>query len=318
MQNQMQTMTEMMKIISQIIDLSKEEEMLKQESKNISSMSKQNDANAEKQEEIKNNLKNLLRQMTELSQKTFAISPEMGKALGKALRSMGESQIAMQTRNGMAASIKQGEAMAQLNQAAKMMNNAMQSMMKPGGQGGGMMSLMQQLKKLSGQQMSLNQLTQKLGQGRMTQQQMAKLQRLAQQQSLIKKSMQELNKEAKESGQSKKLPVDFDRVIQDMKEVITGMKTQKLDDNLIKTQKRILSKLLDAQRSINERDFEKRRESNSGTDYARKSPEQLNLERNKNAEQIRRELLNSIKAGYTQDYQELIRKYFEALGKEKK
>ena len=93
------------------------------------------------------------------------------------------------------------------------------------------------------------------------------------------------------------------------------MKTQKLDDNLIKTQKRILSKLLDAQRSINERDFEKRRESNSGTDYVRKSPEQLNLEKNKNAEQIRRELLNSIKAGYTQDYQELIRKYFEALGK---
>jgi len=317
-QNQMQTMTEMMKIISQIIDLSKEEETLKQESKNISSMSKQNDANSEKQEEIKNNLKNLLQQMTKLSQKTFAISPEMGKALGKALRSMGESQIAMQTRNGMVASIKQGEAMAQLNEAAKMMNNAMQSMMKPGGQGGGMMSLMQQLKKLSGQQMSLNQMTQQLRQGRMTQQQMAQLKRLAQQQSLIRKSMQELNKEAKESGQSKKLPVDFDRVIQDMKEVITGMKTQKLDDNLIKTQKRILSKLLDAQRSINERDFEKRRESNSGTDYARKSPGQLNLEKNKNAEQIRRELLNSIKAGYSQDYQELIRKYFEALGKEKK
>ncbi len=317
MQNQMQTMTEMMKIISQIIDLSKEEELLKKDNKNISPTSTQADNNARKQEEIKNNLGKLLRQMSALSQKTFAISPEMGKALGKALRNMGESQMAMENRNGALALMKQGDAMGQLNEAAKMMNNALQSMMKPGGQGGGMMSLMQQLKKLSGQQMSLNQLTQQLGKNGMTQQQMAQLQRLAQQQSIIKKSMQELNKEAKESGLTKKLPVDFDRVIQDMKEVITGMKTQKLDDNLIKTQKRILSKLLDAQRSINERDYEKRRESNSGTDIAGKSPGQLNLERNKKSEQIRRELLNSVKEGYSQDYQELIRKYFEALEKEK-
>ena len=317
MQSQIQTMTEMMKIINQIIDLSKEEEQLKKGNKNISPTSAQADANARKQEEVKGNLEKLLQQMSALSQKTFAISPEMGNALGKAMRNMGESQMAMQNRNGSLAAIKQGDAMGQLNEAAKMMNNALQSMMKPGGQGGGMMSLMQQLKKLSGQQMSLNQLTQQLGKNGMTQQQMAQLQRLAQQQSIIRKSMQELNKEAKEAGLTKKLPVDFDRVLQDMREVITGMKTQKLDDNLIKTQKRILSKLLDAQRSINERDYEKRRESNSGTDIARKSPEQLNFEKNKKSEQIRRELLNSVKEGYSHDYQELIRKYFEALEKGK-
>ncbi len=317
MQDRMQTMTEMMKIISQILNLSKEEEQLKNESKNISPTSQRSDNNARKQEEIKDNLENLMQQMSALSQKTFAISPEMGNALGKAMRNMGESQMAMQNRNGNLASMKQGDAMGQLNEAAKMMNNALQSMMQPGGQGGGMMSLMQQLKKLSGQQMSLNRLTQQLGKNGMTQQQMAQLQRLAQQQSIIKKSMQELNKEAKEAGLTKKLPVDFDRVIQDMKEVISGMKTQKLDDNLIKTQKRILSKLLDAQRSINEKDYEKRRESNTGTDIARKSQGQLNYEKNEKSEQIRRELLNSIKEGYSQDYQELIRKYFEALEKER-
>jgi len=318
MQNQIQTMTEMMKIISQIIDLSQQEELLKQESKNLNPASKQSDNNIRKQEEIKNDLGNLLKQMAALSQKTFAISPEMGNALGKAARNMDESQRAMQNRNGYLASSKQGAAMGNLNEAAKMMGNAMQAMMKPGGQGGGMMSLLQQLQKLSGQQMSLNQLTQRLGQnGRMTQQQMAQLQRLAQQQSLIKKSMQALNKEAKETGQSKKLPVDFDRVIQDMKEVITGMKTQKLDAELITTQNRILSKLLDAQRSINEKDYEKRRESNSGTDIVKKSPEQIDFEKKQNSDEIRRELLNSIKEGYSKDYQELIRNYFEALQKEK-
>ena len=38
--------------------------------------------------------------MSELSQKTFAISPEMGKALGNANQKMDQSMQSMQNRNG--------------------------------------------------------------------------------------------------------------------------------------------------------------------------------------------------------------------------
>ena len=101
-----------------------------------------------------------------------------------------------------------------------------------------------------------------------------------------------------------------------MREVITNMNTDKIDDDLVQSQQQILSKLLDAQRSINERDFEKNRESNSSKNFARKTPNELNLNSEKN--KIKDELLKIIKEGYSKDYEDLIRKYYEILENEKK
>ena len=85
---------------------------------------------------------------------------------------------------------------------------------------------------------------------------------------------------------------------------------------MVQKQERILSKLLDAQRSINERDYEKRRESNSGQNIVRQSPADLNLSLQKEKDKIRDELNRAINEGYTKDYEDLIRKYYEALQKE--
>ena len=311
--NQMQVMNDMMKIIDNLLTLSKEQEQLKDETGNLNSSSSQFNENAQQQDQLRRNLGKILQQMSGLSQKTFAITPEMGKALGKAQAEMSESLNAIQGRNGALASQKQTGAMKALNEAASLTQNAMNRMMQGGGQGGGMMSLMQQLQQMSQQQMGLNKLTKMLQQGNLTQQQMAQMQRLAQEQQLIKKSLEQLNKESRETGQSKKLTADLEKVLEEMQEVITGMKTQKIDDNLIQTQERILSKLLDAQRSINERDFEKTRESTAGNNFNRESPPELSTEEGR--EKLRDELLKAIREGYSKDYEELIRKYFELLEK---
>lgn len=256
--------------------------------------------------------------MSDLSQKTFAISPEMGRSLGDAKKEMDNSTQAMKSRNGMLAANQQGEAMKSLNEAAMMMKNSMESMMQGGGQGG-LMSLMQQLQGLSGQQMNLNNLTQKLQQmmqGGMTPQQQLEMQRLSQQQQLIQKSLDQLNREAKVSGQSTKLPGDLDNILQKMQEVVTDMQGEKLNDELIQKQENILNKLLDAQRSINERDYEKERESRSGENVARNFPAELDLSSANTLNKIRDELNKAVKEGYSRDYEELIRKYYEILQNE--
>jgi hypothetical protein len=166
--------------------------------------------------------------------------------------------------------------------------------------------------------MSLNNLTQSLqqmGQGKLTPEQQSQLQRLAQQQDIIKKSLKQLNEEAEKSGESKTLPSNLKDILKQMEEVVTDMKTGKLDDQLVQKQERILSRLLDAQKSINERDYEKQRESNSGQNVIRQSPADLNLylkDRNK----LKDELNNAVNEGYSKDYEELIRKYYEQLEKE--
>jgi hypothetical protein len=317
--NQMQTFTDMMKILDNSLTLSKMQEELKNESQMLNPNSSKFNENAQQQNNLSGNLDNILGQMSDLSQKTFAITPEMGRALGDAKRRMQESIQAMQNRNGNMAANNQGEAMKSLNEAATLMKSSMEAMMQGGGQGG-MMSLMQQLQKMSGMQMNLNNLTQMLQQsmqGKFTPQQQAELQRLAQQQQLIQKSLEQLNNEAKQSGESKKLPANLENILKQMQEVVTDMHTERLDDNLVQKQERILSRLLDAQRSINERDYEKERESFIGENVSRKSPSELNLSSEQGRDLIRDELNKAGREGYSKDYENLIRKYFEALQGEK-
>ena len=319
MQNQLQTFTDMMKILDNMLELSKMQEELKNETRKSEPNSSSFNEKAEEQENLKRNLSNLMNQMSELSQKTFAISPEMGRALGDAKKKMQQSIQAMQNRNGSFAGITQEEAMMHINEAASMMKGSMEAMMQGGGGSGGMMSLMQQLKQLSGQQMKLNNLTQMLKQmqqGQMSPQQQGEMQRLSQQQELIRKSLGQLNEEAKISGESKKIPADLESIMNEMYEVLTDMKTEKLDDNLIQKQEHILSKLLDAQRSINERDFEKERKSRSGENVVLKSPSDINLDSEEGKEKLKDELNKAVQEGYVKDFEELIIKYYNAIQQE--
>ena len=318
-QNQMQTFLDMMKITNNLISLSKEQEKLKSESEKMDQSSSAFDKNSEQQNDIHRNLEKILQQMSQLSQKTFAITPEMGKALGDAGRSMMQSLESMQNRSGRGASTYQGRAMESLNEAASLMKNSMEQMMNSQQGQGGMMSLLQQMGMMAQQQMNLNNLTQMLQQamqGSMTLQQQAQLQRLAQQQEQIRKSLEQLNEEAKASGQSKSLAVNMEKMLEQMQEVVKDMQTQKLNDDVVQEQEHILSRMLDAQKSVNERDYEKQRESFAGKNIISQSPADLNLSSEKRKDKLRDELNKSVQEGFTKDYEELIRKYYEALQKE--
>lgn len=314
--NQLKTYYDMMKILDDLLTLSKMQEQLKKETEKLNYNSQEFSKNSRLQNEMQSSLNKILQKMTELSQKTFAITPEMGKALGKSFSEMQQSINALQNRNAAVAVQFQKGAMEHLNEAASLIKGGMDQMMN-GGQGGGMMSLFQQLQQLVQQQMNLNQLTQMLNQGKLSQEMMSQLQRLAQEQELIRKSLEQLNKEAQQSGQSKRLAANLEKIAEEMKEVVTNLQTKKLNDELVKQQERILSRLLDAQRSINERDFEKNRQSNTGKDIARKSPPELILSTDEGKNKLRDELQKAIREGYKKDYEDLIRKYFEALEKER-
>lgn len=317
-QNQMQVLFEMMKGVENLISLSRDEEALKNRTGNSNPNSNQFSENIQAQQKISEGLDKMLRQLSDLSQKTFAITPEMGKALGNARSEMNKAMQAMQNRNSAMAMQGQTGAMKYLNEAASMMKGNMDQMMNnSGGSGGGMMSMMQQMQQMSQQQMGINQLTQQLKQGgRLTPQQQAGLKRLSQQQEIIRKSLEQLNKESKERGESKTLTSNLEKILEEMREVITNMNTSKIDDDLVQSQEKILSKLLDAQRSINERDFEKNRESNSSKTFVRKSPGELKLNSEKN--KIKDEIFKIINEGYSKDYEDLIRKYYEILESESK
>jgi hypothetical protein len=314
--NQMQTMADMMKIISDIVDLSKQQENLKKKTQN-SSPSALLSQEMREQDKIQRNLEKMLSRLGDLAQKTFAVSPEMAKSLGDARREMNKSLENMQNRNNKQAAGNQGQAMASLNQAAGMMQDAMAQMMQQGNGGqGGMMSMMQQMGQMAGQQMSLNQQVQEMmkgNNGKMSQEQMGQMQRLQQQQEVIKKSLDQLNKETKAAGKSKSIPANLDKLSQEMQEIITDMRTGKYNDDLVKKQDKILSKLLDATKSINERDFEKERESFTGTNIKKNSPGAFNTDGGKKERNYSDNINKALQGGFTKDYEDLTRKYYNLI-----
>ena len=101
-----------------------------------------------------------------------------------------------------------------------------------------------------------------------------------------------------------------------MQEVQTDLQQGNVNPNTVKKQDHIRSRLLDSQRSMRERDYEKRRVAQSGKDIRSASPQEIDLTTQEGKNKLRDELLKVLEGRYSKDYEELIRKYFDQLEKE--
>ena len=263
--------------------------------------------------EILRDLSGLTERLGKLSQKTFGITPEMGKAIGDAQREMGAAITSLEQRDARGAAGHQKEGMGSLNEAAQMLQWSLNAMMQ-GGQGMGMAGMMQRLEQLSGQQQGINRGTRSLG--GMTQEQAAALSRLAGEQSAARRSLEDLAREAAGAGELSKLLGDLTRIAQEMREVQTDLAQGQVNPETLQKQDRILSRLLDSQRSIRERDFERRRRAERGVTPRQQSPPELDTATREGRDRLRQDLLKALEEGYARDYQALIRKYFEVLDNE--
>jgi hypothetical protein len=304
-------MNELRKATTNLLELSKDEEALKQQSQSAPVNSSQLRQNAEGQQQAMQDLENVTSALGELSQKSFAVTPEMGRAIGDALSKMNSALQELEMRNGSSASQEQELAMSALNRAAMQVQAAMRAMMQSGGSGAG--GLMQQLQMMAGQQMAINLQTQQLGGN--SQQQATEAARIAKGQEAIRKSLEQLNREAQQSGERQRLLGDLDKIAEEMKEVVRSLEQNDVNPETVRKQERILSRLLDASKSMRERDFEKKRKAETGTQITRRGPQELDINSLEGRNRLREELLKALEQGYSKDYQELIRKYFEELEK---
>jgi hypothetical protein len=317
---QKQVINQMRKQVQNMVELSKRQESLKEETKSLDPNSQRFRENAEAQNEVLSDLGNVANAVGELGKKTFAISPDMGREIGNAMRQMNQAMEDMENRNPGGSSQKQGEAMSSLNLAAMMMQNALNGMLQGGQGGSGMAGLMGRLGQMAGQQSGINSGTQQAmgsGQGQpMSADQQAAYQRLAGQQAAVQKSLEQLSQEAKNTGEFSKMLGDLDRIAQEMREVQTDLVQGNVNPATLQKQERILSRMLDSQRSMHERDYEKRRKAEAGKAQERTSPADIDLTTQEGKNKLRDELLKVLEGKYAKDYELLIKRYFEQLQKE--
>ena len=299
------------KALKDVLDMSKRQEDLKNAVQKMPQNSPQYREAMREQQQLMEQLNQTASEMMELAKKTFVVDQEMAKHMGKAMAQMQKAMESMKNRDQRSGGEQQGGAMAELNEAAKKISDSMQKSSQSGSSQGG--SLMQQLRQMAQQQMDINQSMPTPSQGGMSQQERQQLQRMLTQQKAVQKTLQELNEEAKRSDEGKKLLGDLDRIAEDMQEVVRDMQQNNVNPNTLQKQERILSRMLDASRSMREKDWEKRRRSRTGEDVARRSPGQLDPSQLDPRDGLRSDLQKAVNEGYARDYEALIRKYFEGL-----
>jgi hypothetical protein len=308
-------MLALQRVSHNLLRLSERQEELMKETRRATANSPQMPELADRQEHLKAGLDRTASQLYALAQKTFYVAPQIGAAIGQAHDNMRRSVSSLEQRNSSASANQQAHSTMSLNEAVKQMLQAMQDVSCEGS-GLGLDAFLQRLQNMAGTQEGINQETLAFGPGgQYSLEQQAAMARLAAEQEALRKSLEELQREM---GQRSEILGRLDQVGGDMEEVVKDLQARKVDQRTVDRQRRILSRLLDSQRSVRERDFSRKRQARAGTNVARRSPGALPEDLGEWQNQLQQDLLRAKKEGYTQDYLELIKQYFEALVREDK
>ena len=170
------------------------------------------------------------------------------------------------------------------------------------------------MKQMSGQQQKLNnQIQQHLNQTqgeRLSNDQAQRQKELARRQRQIKKQLQEMNAGSKAKSQ---IMGDLQKIAEQMEQTAQQLEQGRHSRDLIDRQKQILTRLLNAQKSLRTQGKQQQRKGREANDdYDQRRPGPLpNTE--EEANKLRRDLIRALEMGYSPDYEELIKRYFELL-----
>ncbi len=180
------------------------------------------------------------------------------------------------------------------------------------GGGGGSMpmpSMGEQLQQMAKQQAGLNGMAQQM----LSEQTRAGMQRLQGEQQGLAGQMQELADEKISAEDDLRLLGDLDELAKEMEKIADEIASGNLNEDVLRRQERILSRMLDAKHSVHKRDYSKKRESKTAD---QRFTDQQNGESVLDDEGAGRERrYNPPADGVPLEYRPLVREYFKSLQK---
>jgi hypothetical protein len=233
---------------------------------------------AQKQKDIKDNLKTAEDSLYSLSKRVPQIQSTVNKEIAGINENIDKALGYLGDRQTPEATARQQYAMTSMNNLALMLSEALQQLqneMKNGHGGKGkkkslaqlaqmqqdleqnMQKAKQQMQQQQGQQMPGGQ---KQGQQGMSEQ-MAKM---ARQQQIIREMLQDINQEENKNGQN---PLgNLDKISQQMEQNERDLVNKRITDETLKRQAEIKTRLLEAEKADEQREQDDKRESNAGKD----------------------------------------------------
>jgi hypothetical protein len=254
--------------------------------------------------------------MLEVSKKSLFVSPTVGRAILKISQQVEEASRNLAERGGPDARAKIKASLGAINQMVTGLMDAMDkasSCSSPSG----MSEAFDGLESMCSMQTGINQGTQQLlgqgddGQQGLSMEARAQMARLAAEQETVKQGLDDLGGQY---GDRTEILGRLDDLADEARRVVEDLKKQTVSEETLQRQQKILTRMLDAQKSLRKRDYSQRRKSRPGELYEVASPPPLSLEER---ERVVRDLLYKGRGYYPPEYEELIRAYFKAIAAEK-
>jgi len=302
-------MNEFMAVIVNILSISEKQESLIAFSKGLRSSSPRLAETATRQHDIKRSADQLLKQILILSRKTFYITPPINRALGKTQLAMNKSISNLEQKRVGTARSEQKKVLSGFNETAYLLLSAM-SEMQSSQSASGFEQYMEALSEMSEQQQGINQGTMQLGQmGMMAQQQM--MEQLQQQQEGLQEKLEELlgDMPGEETG-------GMAQANEEMEDVIEDFRRKQITRETIERQERILSRMLDSQKSMKQRDFSEKRKSHTGEEFEYVGPTGLPENMGDRNLLYIKAMESALQEGHSREYQEMMKTYFRDLQKQ--
>ncbi len=250
--------------------------------------------------------------LLDVSKKSLFVPPE----LGKAALSIAEN---MEMASGQLHEGQCGRANNTMKTALKSMNQLIAFIAEATDRASscsspsGMCDAFQSLQNMSCQQMGINMGTQELfdESGQLSMEARSQMARLAAEQQSVQKGIEEMMREYGNRGE---ILGRMDDLIEEAERVIEDLRNQRVNQETIRRQEKILTRLLNAQKSLRRRDYSQRRKSEPGEEYAVKPPPELTLEER---ERMMEDIMYRRRGYYPAEYEELIRAYIKAISEKR-
>ena len=310
-------------ILYSLINLSINQEELTKETENLPPRDQGFVEKARKQQNISQQFTTLSDSLFQLSSDIPTFSNQINSKKAEVENELKRAVTMLSERNKSNSTFAQRQSLGGINDLATMIASLIDQLQnQQGGGAGGAMSMQQmieQIQKMSGQQQKLNEQIQQMindMQGnRLSQSQMERLNQLSKQQNRIRKQLKELQRRG-ELDSGDRVLSELERMSEQMEDAINDLRGGQLGEQLMQRQQNILSRMLSAQKAVQERGKKDERAGTTAEERQQATPPDITLEELQ--QRIRKMLNDPERTQYTEDYQRLIEQYFELLKERRK
>ncbi|WP_114777678.1 DUF4175 family protein [Botryobacter ruber] len=314
-ENQAQNLDNLRDILENLIKLSFDQEALMKSFRGVNQSDPRFVTLSQQQLNLRDNAKVIEDSLFALAKKVFQLQSFVTREVSQMNQSMDNSMKELKDRNVGRATAQQQMAMTSMNNLALMLNDALKQMQEamqqqmPGSKSGKQKGNKPKPGDLGQMQQQLNKKIEELKKGNQSGKALSEeLAKLAAEQEALRNALKEMEQQGQKPGENGKNG-DMGNISKMMEQTETDLVNKRLTEQTLMRQREILTRLLEAENSMKERELDNKREARTAQDIPRKVPE--SFERYLKAKEKQTELLKTVPPSLSPYYKQKVNEYFQ-------